>query len=136
MARGGRKAADERLLMALACGATVEAAGRAAGISESTAYRRLRDPAFGQRLQQVRGDMVQRTSGMLTAAAGEAVKALLALLKEGTPPAVRLGAARAVIELGMKVRDAAELEQRIAALEAAAEARRQAGEANGNRRRW
>ena len=33
------------------------------------------------------------------------------------PPAVRLGAVRAVIELGLKVREVAELEARIAALE-------------------
>src|SRR5205814_9959977 len=111
--RGGR------LLMALACGGPVEAAGQAAGVRKRTAYRRLEDPSFWQRLQQVRGEMVQRTSGMLTAAAGEGVKALLALVKEGTPPAVRLGAARALLELGMKLRQQADLEQRIAALEAA-----------------
>jgi hypothetical protein len=122
MARGGRKAADERLLQARACGATVEVAARAVGVSEATAYRRLRDPDFEQRLQVLRDDMVQRTSGTLTAAAGEGVKALLALVKEGTPPAVRLGAARALIELGLKVRAQAELEQRIAALEAAQQA--------------
>ena len=117
MAQGGRKSADERLLVALACGATVEAAARAAGVSESTAYRRLRDPAFCQRLQAARGDMVQRTSGMLTAAAGEAVKTLLALQKEAVPAPVRLGAARAILELGMKLRQVAELEQRLADLE-------------------
>jgi hypothetical protein len=61
--------------------------------------------------------MVQRTGGMLTAAAGEAVKTLLALQKDTAPPATRLGAARAVLELGMKVRETAELEQRLAALE-------------------
>ena len=58
-----------------------------------TVYRRLSDPDFCRRLQQLRAEMVQRTAGMLTAAAGEGVQALLALVKEGTPPAVRLGAA-------------------------------------------
>ncbi len=118
MARHGKKDIDERLLMALACGAAVEVAARTAGVSERTVYRRLQDPAFRGRLQEVRADMLQRTSGMLTAAGGEGVKTLLALMKETAPPAVRLGAARAVLELGMKVRDAAELAERIAALEA------------------
>jgi hypothetical protein len=45
------------------------------------------------------------------------VKSLLALLKDSAPPATRLGAAKAVLELGMKVREVAELEQRLAALE-------------------
>ena len=42
---------------------------------------------------------------------------LLALQKDTTPAAVRLGAARAILEIGMKVRDATELEERLTALE-------------------
>jgi hypothetical protein len=117
MARHGKKDIDERLLMALACGATVETAARSLAVSERTVYRRLADPAFRQRLQQMRADMVQRTAGALTAAGAEAVRTLLALQKETVPPAVRLGAARAVLELGAKMRETAELEARIAALE-------------------
>jgi hypothetical protein len=115
-----RKKADDKLLMALACGASVEAAARECGLSTRTVYRRKLEPAFAQRLQQLRADMVSRTGGMLTAAGGESVKTLLELQKPSVPPATRLGAARATIELGMKVREANELEQRIAALEAAA----------------
>jgi hypothetical protein len=61
--------------------------------------------------------MVSRTAGTLTAAAGEAVRTLLELLKSTASAAVRLGAARAVLELGMKVREVADLEERLAALE-------------------
>ncbi len=117
MAHRGRKGADEALLLALACGATVEAAAQSVGLSERTAYRRLTNPTFRHRLQALRADMVQRTAGMLTAASMEAVKTLLALQKESIPAAVRLGAARSVLELGMKVRETAELEQRLRALE-------------------
>ena len=123
MAAQQRKKADDTLLLALACGATVDHAARQCGLTPRTVYRRLENPDFKQRLQQVRADMVQRTAGMLTAAGGEAVKTLLALQKETVPPATRLGAARAVLELGLKVRDAAELEQRLAALEAAEQRR-------------
>jgi hypothetical protein len=77
MPQRGKRNADEALLTALACGASVEVAAQKAGVSESTAYRRLGEPAFQQRLRDMRADMVQRTGGMLTAAAGEAVKALL-----------------------------------------------------------
>jgi hypothetical protein len=121
MKRTGRKGADERLLLALACGATVESAARQAGISESTVYRRLVDDEFKQRLLAMRAEMVQRTACTLTAAGTEAVKALLGLLQPATPHSTRLGAARAVLELGVKLREAAELEARIAALEAKAE---------------
>lgn len=125
MGRGGgsgRRAPEgEGLVLALACGATVEAAARQCGVSDRTVYRRLEDPAFKARVQEVRGEMVRRSAGLLTAAAGQAVQTLLALQREAMPPAVRLGAARAVIELGLKVREVAELEARIAALERLAE---------------
>jgi hypothetical protein len=121
MPHRGRKQADELLLMALACGATVEAAARAAGISKATAFRRLQDPEFSKKLKQAKADMVQRTEGMLTASGMESVKTLMELQKPVAPPAVRLGAARSVLELGMKVRERADLEERLAALEQQAE---------------
>jgi hypothetical protein len=85
MPRHGKKDIDERLLMALACGATIEGAARTVGVGDRTVYRRLNDPEFRKRLQQLRADMVQRTAGSLTAAGAEAVRALLGLLKEATP---------------------------------------------------
>jgi hypothetical protein len=117
MAQRGRRNADNKLLMALACGATVESAARQAGVSESTVYRRLDDPAFRQQLQALRADMVQRTAGALTAAANESVRTLLELQKAAAPPAVRLGAARSILEIGIKLREAADLEERLTALE-------------------
>jgi hypothetical protein len=117
MPKRGRRNADDVLLLSLACGATVDAAAAKAGVSSATVYRRLNEENFQLRLRDLRADMVQRTGGMLTAAAGEAVKTLLALQKETIASSTRLGAARAVLELGMKVREVAELEQRLVALE-------------------
>jgi len=118
MADKPRKKAEDALLLALACGATVEAAARQCRLNERTVYRRLADAEFRRRLQEVRADMVQRTAGALTAASMESVRTLLELQKPPAPAAVRLGAARAVLELGVKLRETAELEQRLAALEA------------------
>src|SRR6266849_10273894 len=115
MPQRGRRNVDEVLLMTLACGATVEAAAQKAGVSRATVLRRLREPEFQHRLQEFRSDMVKRTAGMLTAASMEAVKTLLELQNASTPPAVRLGAARAILEIGIKVRETAELTERIAA---------------------
>lgn len=112
-----RRKADQPLLLALACGASVEAAARQCGISQRTVYRRLADESFRRELAALRADMVQRTAGALTAAATEAVRTLLELLKAPTPAAARLGAARAVLEVGVKLRELAELETRLAVLE-------------------
>ncbi len=112
-----RQSIDEALLLALACGGTVENAARSAGTSARTAHRRLQEPGFQQRLRAMRCDMVQRTAGMLTAASLESVKTLLALQEGSQPPNVRLGAARAIVELGLKVREMTEVHERLAVLE-------------------
>jgi hypothetical protein len=101
----------------LASAATEHLVARLCRRSERTVTRRWAEPAFRQRLQQLRADRVQRTAGALTAADTEAVRTLLELQKPPMPPAVRLGAARTVREIGVKLREAAELEERIAELE-------------------
>ncbi len=117
MSQRRRRKAEHQLLMAFACGATVESAARQAGVSESTAHRRLEDPEFRQQLQAMQTEMIKRTAGALTAASTESVRTLLELQKPSAPPAVRLGAARSILEIGIKLREAADLEHRLSALE-------------------
>jgi hypothetical protein len=114
----GRHNIDEPLALAIACGSTLEAAAAKLNVSTSTVQRRLKDPQFQQRLREVRAEMVTRATSMLTAAALEAVKTLLSLQAKESPPTVRLGAARAVLELGARLRESLELSERVAALEA------------------
>jgi hypothetical protein len=118
MARPVRKAADRVLLQALACGATVENAARKAGVGVRTVYRRLANAGFRRQLQELRTEMMQRTAGMLTGAGMGSVKVLVDLQTDvAMPPGVRRRSARDVLELGLKFREAAELEQRLAAVE-------------------
>jgi hypothetical protein len=118
MAKKNNKKAEQALLLALAFGATVENAARKAGMSERTAYRRLADPAFQARLEQARLETLVRTAGMLTGAALGSVKTLVDLHQDvSVPSAVRRGAARDLLEMTIKYRESAEMEQRVAALE-------------------
>ena len=117
MPQRGRRTADDLILTALSCGATHEAAAQKAGVSKATVQRRLKDPEFCQRLQELGTDMVKRASSALTAASVEAIKTLLSLQATTVPHAVGLGAARAVLEIGTKLREVATLEERLAALE-------------------
>src|SRR5438128_2273858 len=105
MPHRGRRNVDDMLLMALACGATLEAAAQRAGVSKTTVKRRLQDPKFCARLQEVRSEMVQRAAGTLTAASTEAIRTLLALQQPATPHSTRLGAARSILEIGIKMRE-------------------------------
>jgi hypothetical protein len=104
------------LVATLVCGATQDAAAVKAGVSSATVQRRLQNPDFKRRLAQARSEMVQRLAGNLTAASSEAVRALLDLIKSGSPT-VRLGAARTILEIGARLRESADLEQRVLDLE-------------------
>jgi hypothetical protein len=86
-------------------------------MNERTIYRRMETAEFANRLRNLRSEMVVRTMGALTAASTEAVRTLLAWQKELAPAAVRLGAARSVLEIGMKLREIVELEKRVGELE-------------------
>lgn len=117
MSHRGRRNADQILLKALACGATNEAAASQAGVSPATVYRRRQDPQFCKRLDELKSEMLQRTTAMLTASSMESVKTLIELQKPAVPFAVRLGAARSALEIGAKFRESAELEKRLQAIE-------------------
>jgi hypothetical protein len=117
VAQRKKRNSDHSLLIALACGATVEAAARQLGISERAAYRRMEKPDFKRELNQLRSEMVQRAAAMLTAASMESVKTLLELQKSPNLGPTRLGAARSILEIGIKLRAMAELEVRVAELE-------------------
>jgi hypothetical protein len=118
MPHSGRHNADDQLLLLLACGATLESAARQAGVSLRTANRRAGDPEFQRKITALRWDMVQRAVGMVTAAMAESVKTLIVLQKETVPHSSRLGAARTMLEIGLKLREQNDLEQRLATLEA------------------
>ena len=109
--------ADDALVLALACGLSAEQAAKQSGVSPATVYRRLQDPAFRQRAEELRHEVLTRAAAMLTAAGVESVRTLADLLKPACAPAVRLNAARSILDLGVKLRSLVELEDRLLDLE-------------------
>jgi hypothetical protein len=65
--RSGKKGGDEALVQALAGGASVPVAARAAAVSERTVYRRLEDPAFCEAVARLRSRMTGQAIGRLSA---------------------------------------------------------------------
>ena len=116
MAGGDRQDADQALVAALAAGTTKQGVARLIGVGERTIYRRLEDPEFRRRVDQARGELVSRTVGRLADAGSAAVTTLLALLKADSEN-VRLGACRAILELGLRLRESEEFERRLSVLE-------------------
>lgn len=110
---------DDVLLLALAKGSTVRSAAEQAGISEATAFRRLKDLEFVNELNRVRGELWNSALGKLTSASDKAVERLTTLIDEGESDAVRLSACKAVLELGVRFRDSIEFASRLERLEGA-----------------
>lgn len=114
--RGGRRKGEAVFVAALACGKTVRDAAKLAAIGERTAYRRASEPATQQAVAEARSAILGRTIGRMTSLSIEAAETLRRLLNAESE-AVCLGAARSVLELGVRLREATELAERLAEIE-------------------
>src|SRR5262249_40155128 len=100
--------ADDLLALNLAGGMQIAHAANAAGVSESTAYRRKREPAFQAKVNQLRNGLVEVALGRLLSAATAAADELNALCATHPDGNVRLRAATKIIELGARLRETTE----------------------------
>jgi hypothetical protein len=114
---GRRKKAETELVLTLACGATPEQAAQKARVSVRTVYRRLAETGFQAQVDGIRTEMLRRLERLLTAAGLGSVKTLTQLQDSAVSESVRLGAARAIIELGHKTREAVDFNERLTRLE-------------------
>ena len=108
---------EDALLTALACGLSVEQAARQTGVSTRTIQRRLTEANFSFRLDELRHEMLARSCAMLTAAGVESVRTLVELLKPQQAANTRLQAARAILDLGVKLRQLVDVEEQVHELE-------------------
>ncbi|MDB5309449.1 MAG: hypothetical protein JWO38_3651 [Gemmataceae bacterium] len=98
------RAADEFLAKTLAVGGTITAAAKAARVSESTVYRRLRDPAFRDRVYEIRAVVLDTSCGRIVGATTDACDTLHRLLGSSSE-GIQLRAAKTLIELAVKLCD-------------------------------
>jgi hypothetical protein len=112
---GGRKGQDA-LALALASGQTIRDAAVAAGLGERTATRRVADPAFRQRIAALRSDMLARAAGQIADGMTQAVKTLRQLLSARSE-SVRLAAARSILEIGPRLHESLDLDERLREVE-------------------
>src|SRR5262245_56284774 len=116
MAGSGRKHADEVLAGHLAAGLPHAQAAAKAGVSERTVRRRLANAKFRKLVEELKGEAVGRAVNILGRTMSGAAVELAKLLKSGDEK-TRLQASKAIIELGLKARQHADLERRLDELE-------------------
>jgi hypothetical protein len=110
---------QEAAALSLATGCTQEVAARESGAGTRTIKTWLREqPAFARRITELRAELTGMALGRLVEGMASAADTLGYLCRKAKSETVRLGAARALLELANKLRETNELEERIAALEA------------------
>jgi hypothetical protein len=113
----GRSRADGVLLSALAAGCTAGEAADVANVSERTVRRRLADADFVARMESARQEVADAVLARVSASALLAVETLTCLLEPAQPPSVRLGAAKAVLDFGIRLRSERDVHERLVAIE-------------------
>jgi len=110
---------QRRFLNALLVSRSVrEAAGQAA-IGERTAHRWLREPAFQAELQRLQDETLQQAVRVAVQMLTDALQTLAGVMNDqSVTPAVRVSAAKAILESGIRFTEVVTLAERIAELEA------------------
>lgn len=116
MAANGRRSADDRLIVELAGGKTVAEAAAAAGVGERTVYRRQEDPEFRRRVVAARAAYLETALAKLAEASCRAAQTLVTLL-DSDADSTKLSAARSILDSGLKLREAVEIQERLRRLE-------------------
>src|SRR5262245_43428431 len=101
---------QEAAALALAAGRTQDEAANESGAGTRTIKTWLATyPPFVNRVRELRSEMTSRALGKLVDGMAGAAETLSHLARKGKSEMVRLGAARAILELGQKIRETVEL---------------------------
>ena len=111
---------QETVAVLLASGDSIEEAARKSRCAAAPTVRAwlANQPAFKRRITELRADMTGRALGKLVDSMSVAADTLRRLCQKSKSETIQLKAAEAMFTHGVKVREAVELEERIAALEA------------------
>lgn len=121
---GALTAKQARFCTALLEARTIREAARMAGVGERTAWRYLASPEVRQVLTERQGAMLAQAAAALVADMAEARKVLRSIMGDAAAaPGVRVAAARAVLEAGLRLFELVSLTERVAELERRLEVR-------------
>jgi hypothetical protein len=87
-----------KLAAAMAAGISITKWSRDNEVSRRTAFNWASDPAFKARVERMRGRVVDQAIGSLTAYVKKAISTIARIAENGESDAVKLAAARAIVE--------------------------------------
>lgn len=110
---------QERFLTALLSYPTIVQAAKAAGISEATAGRWMKEEAFAAAYRDARRKALDQILAFVEQTMTASVAVLRSvMLAQDTPPAVKVTAAKVILETGLRCFEIGDQEARLQALEA------------------
>lgn len=122
MAGGPKNGKYESLLVALLNCADIQTAAKQAGISETTAYRWLKQDDFQELYRQAKREAVAQAVSRLQQKSSAAVEVLTEVAEDKEAPASsRVSAAKTIIEMALKAVELEDIVKRIEQLEEMAE---------------
>jgi hypothetical protein len=113
---------DDDLAAMLATGADYKTAGAAVGMSVRSVQRRMADPKFRARVDELKSYAAGRAVALLVDGMSEAAAELRRLVASASSEKVKLAAAKALLELAIRARTAEELERELRRVSAEVEA--------------
>lgn len=111
---------QKKAIRALLASPTIRSAAQACGLNEKTVARYLKQPAFRAALNAAEGDLLDSATRRLIAALAANIDTMEAVRDDtDAPSGVRLRAAQVATEQAGRLRELRNVEDRLAALEAA-----------------
>jgi hypothetical protein len=111
-------ARQQKALQALLLNPSIREAAKEGGCSEASLWRWLQEEDFAEAYRSARSRLFENTLTALQAASTDAVGVLREVMADEQAPAPsRVTAAKAVLDLALKAKDALEVEERLRVLE-------------------
>ena len=119
-ANGALTPRQRRFLAAVIATPDVRTASKASGVSERTCWRYLADPAVRSELSRRQDAVIGGAARRLAERMDAAVHVLSAIMASPTElSAVRVSAAKAILDAGLRLAELVSLQDRVSALETA-----------------
>ena len=111
-----KKGNQEAAIAAIVSGKSRKAAAEAAGVSESTLYRRLNDMTFQEAIQDAKDEILSEAIHDMKHGCRVAVRTLVDVMEKGRKESDKIAAARTLLELAIKAAGGSQAEARISML--------------------
>lgn len=111
---------DELIIAALISNPTVAAAATACGVSQTQIFARLRTPAFKEKYDAARREILEQSAAYIQGMVSEAIRKMRDVMNDkNASPQVQLNAAEAITRNSLKLTEQADILTQLAELKKA-----------------